>query len=51
MPKYCATLLYCFLHATMHLIRVILLNVAINTSSSAVFLIIARLSRLSFEGA
>ena len=50
MPKYCATLLYCFL-ATMHLIRVILLNVAINTSSSAVFLIIARLSRLSFEGA
>ena len=29
-----------FVHATMHLIRVILLNVAINTSSNAVFLII-----------
>lgn len=40
LPKYCATLIYCFVHATMHLIRVILLNVAINTSSNAVFLII-----------
>ncbi|CAK9042784.1 unnamed protein product [Durusdinium trenchii] len=40
LPKYCATLVYCFVHATMHLIRVILLNVAINTSSNAVFLII-----------
>ncbi|CAJ1422359.1 unnamed protein product [Effrenium voratum] len=38
--KYAVTLAYCFVHATMHLIRVILLNVAINTSSNAVFLII-----------
>jgi len=40
LPKYAATLVYCFVHATMHLIRVILLNVAINTSSNAVYLII-----------
>jgi len=33
-------LLYCFVHSVMHLLRVLLLNVAINTSSSAVFLII-----------
>eukprot|EP00421_Protoceratium_reticulatum_P056379 CAMPEP_0168493726 /NCGR_PEP_ID=MMETSP0228-20121227/70866_1 /TAXON_ID=133427 /ORGANISM="Protoceratium reticulatum, Strain CCCM 535 (=CCMP 1889)" /LENGTH=744 /DNA_ID=CAMNT_0008510515 /DNA_START=39 /DNA_END=2275 /DNA_ORIENTATION=+ len=40
LPKYLATLLYCFSHSTMHLVRVLLLNVAINTSSNAVFLII-----------
>ncbi|CAE8652733.1 unnamed protein product, partial [Polarella glacialis] len=40
LPKYAATLAYCFVHSTMHLTRVLLLNVAINTSSSAVFLII-----------
>uniref|UniRef100_A0A6T0X384 Uncharacterized protein n=1 Tax=Alexandrium monilatum TaxID=311494 RepID=A0A6T0X384_9DINO len=38
--KYAATLVYCFVHSTMHLVRVLLLNVAINTSSNAVFLII-----------
>jgi len=40
LPKLFCTLLYCFVHTTMHLLRVLLLNVAINTSSSAVFLII-----------
>ncbi|CAE7903104.1 TAPT1, partial [Symbiodinium microadriaticum] len=40
LSKYGATLLYCFVHATIHLVRVILLNVAINTSSNAVYLII-----------
>merc|ERR1719356_575630 len=40
LPKYFATLAYCCLHSCMHLIRVLLLQVAINTSSSAVFLII-----------
>merc|ERR1719313_2942003 len=39
-PKFVITLVYCFLHSTMHYLRVLLLNVAINTSSSAVFLII-----------
>jgi len=38
--KYLATLVYCFVHTTMHLLRVLLLNMAINTSSSAVLLII-----------
>lgn len=37
---YMLTLLYCFAHSTMHLLRILLLQVAINTSSSAVFLII-----------
>eukprot|EP00929_Paragymnodinium_shiwhaense_P014274 TRINITY_DN122170_c0_g1_i1.p1 TRINITY_DN122170_c0_g1~~TRINITY_DN122170_c0_g1_i1.p1 ORF type:complete len:816 (+),score=165.74 TRINITY_DN122170_c0_g1_i1:102-2549(+) len=40
LPKFFATLAYCFVHSTMHLLRVLLLNVAINTSSSQVFLII-----------
>ncbi|CAK0869418.1 unnamed protein product, partial [Prorocentrum cordatum] len=40
LPKYLATLAYCCLHSCMHLVRVLLLQVAINTSSSAVFLII-----------
>jgi len=40
LPKYLATLFYCFVHSMMHLLRVLLLHVAINTSSSAVFLII-----------
>lgn len=40
MPKYLWTLLYCFVHSVMHLLRVLLLHVAFNTSSSAVFLII-----------
>lgn len=35
-----AALIYCFIHSTMHLLRVVLLNVAINTGSSAVFLIV-----------
>jgi len=35
-----AAAIYCFIHSTMHLLRVVLLNVAINTGSSAVFLII-----------
>merc|ERR1711971_414779 len=39
-PRVMATLLYCVVHSFMHLLRVLLLNVAINTSSSAVFLII-----------
>mmetsp|Transcript_83843 Transcript_83843/g.211133 ORF Transcript_83843/g.211133 Transcript_83843/m.211133 type:complete len:846 (-) Transcript_83843:16-2553(-) len=38
--KSVATLAYCFIHSAMHLLRVLLLNVAINTSSSAVFLLI-----------
>lgn len=38
--KFLFTLIYCFVHSTMHYLRVLLLNVAINTSSSAVFLII-----------
>jgi len=38
--RYAATLVYCFVHSSMHLVRVLLLNVAINTSSNAVFLII-----------
>lgn len=40
LPKYLVTLAYCFVHANMHFLRVLLLQVAINTSSSAVFLII-----------
>lgn len=40
LPRYTATLICCFFHSTMHLLRVLLLNVAINTSSNAVFLII-----------
>lgn len=40
LPKYVCILIYCFGHSTIHLVRVVLLNVAINTSSSAVFLII-----------
>merc|ERR1712050_557865 len=32
--------IYCFTHSYMHLLRLLLLNVAFNTSSSAVFLII-----------
>jgi hypothetical protein len=40
LPKFLTTLAYCFVHSIMHLLRVLLLNVAINTSSSAVFLII-----------
>jgi len=39
-PAMVVTMLYNFLHSLMHLLRVVLLNVAINTSSSAVFLII-----------
>merc|ERR1719160_1954158 len=38
--KYLVTLLYCFLHTNMHLVRVLLLNVAINTSESAMFMIV-----------
>lgn len=40
LPRVLVTLFYCLVHSTMHLLRVLLLNVAINTSSSAVFLII-----------
>jgi len=40
LPKYVVTIVYCFAHSTMHLVRILLLNVAINTSSSAMFLII-----------
>lgn len=38
--KYVAMLGYCFLHSTMHYTRVLLLNVAINTSSNQIFMII-----------
>jgi hypothetical protein len=39
-PKFVVTLIYCFLHTVMHYLRVLLLSVAINTSSSAVWLIL-----------
>ncbi|CAJ1404145.1 unnamed protein product [Effrenium voratum] len=38
--KFLAVLVYCFLHSSMHMVRIQLLTVAINTSSSAMFLII-----------
>jgi len=41
LPKYVVTLVYCFLHSVMHFLRILLLHVAINTSQSAVFLIIS----------
>eukprot|EP00403_Amphidinium_massartii_P005972 CAMPEP_0178373114 /NCGR_PEP_ID=MMETSP0689_2-20121128/1698_1 /TAXON_ID=160604 /ORGANISM="Amphidinium massartii, Strain CS-259" /LENGTH=746 /DNA_ID=CAMNT_0019993051 /DNA_START=16 /DNA_END=2256 /DNA_ORIENTATION=- len=40
LPKYIGALIYCFVHSMMHFLRILLLNVAINTSQSAVFLII-----------
>jgi len=40
LPRYIVTLVYCCVHTTMHFLRVLLLNSAINTSSSAVWLII-----------
>ncbi|CAK9085207.1 unnamed protein product [Durusdinium trenchii] len=40
LPQYLLVLSYCFIHSSMHMLRVLLLTVAINTSSSAVFLII-----------
>lgn len=40
LPKYLVTLTYCFVHTTMHLLRVLLLNMAITNTSTDIQLLI-----------